>query len=47
MFGTQLENGGQTRQGPFASTLNFQIGNIKNDGERLNINSIDGEDHQD
>ena len=47
MFGTQLENGGQTRQGPFASTLNFQVGNIKNDRERLNINSIDGEDHQD
>jgi hypothetical protein len=46
MYNTQLENATQYRQGPFASTLNFQMGNIKNIGERLNLNSLDGETNQ-
>jgi hypothetical protein len=44
---SQLDSASQFYPAQFASTLQLQIGNVRNDGERLNLNSMDGEDQQD
>ena len=48
-FGTQLppSANSQIRHPGYASTINFAMGNIRDDDNRLNINSMDGETPQD